>query len=120
MKSLFNGANYNPTELLKVCQVNSLSFLSRIQYANRILALCLSERDANKLRNELDGIIQELNTISIGRSLITLNDIATTGQEFQGNADGLDALTYHLSADTCSRAIHALQSVLTRFEQKGK
>lgn len=70
------------------------------------------------LRERISDIVQKYSKVSIGQSLEKLHSIATTGKELDGDKDGLDALTYHLSGDTCFKGMAALQAVINRFNEQ--
>ena len=53
---------------------------------------------------------------SIGSGLSSLNDLADTPQEFDGNCDGIDALCYCLDRYTVEKTIDNLKKVLQRWE----
>ena len=63
----------------------------------------------------MDAIMIEAKTISIGRALDKLIELANTEKIFKGDCDGLDALCYHLDGYTVQKAIEALQKVQKRF-----
>jgi hypothetical protein len=110
---MFNN-NYSPTQLLDVCTVKKT--ITNNSVAD-ILAIVVTEKDVNVLKNKIKEKLQEIGTISIGMALQELHSIATIGPDLKGNLDGLDALTYHLSGFYCRQAIKDLQMVLHRFEE---
>lgn len=124
------GDQYSPTEMLDYCKVspfegmgydNLKSCVARITTA----VMCIQSLHFGKSAEEIEElvvkrvteIIEEYAPVSIGRALDKLHSIATTGKELEGGRDGLDALTYHLSGNTCSKGIAALTAVMQRFEQ---
>ena len=52
---------------------------------------------------------------SIGMALETMNSLAQTDECFKGEADGIDALCYHLDKFTCEKSIQTLQKIIERF-----
>ena len=110
---MFNN-NYSPTQLLDVCTVKKTI---TDDFVLDILAIVVTEKDINSLKSKIKEKLQEIGTISIGMSLEKLHGITTIGPDLDGNLDGLDALTYHLSGFRCKQAIRDLQRVLQRFEE---
>lgn len=123
------GQDYSPTEMLDFCKVspfegmgydNLKNCVSRITTA----VMCIQSLNFGKSPEEIEqivvrritAIIEEYAPVSIGRALDKLHSIATTGNELEGGRDGLDALTYHLSGDTCTKGINALNAVMQRFK----
>ena len=74
----------------------------------------VTEKDPKLLTEKLETIVRDIGQVSIGQSLERLYRISTLDNELQGGLDGLDALTYHLAGDHCTKGIKALQSVLIR------
>lgn len=113
---MFGGRDYSPTELLDVCQVPARQ--GNTQWLIKILTLFAVERDPEEFKEKLMDIIYEMRKVSIGASLEHLSQVSCLPDELQGGLDGLDALTYHLSASTCEKGIKALQQVLDRFKEE--
>jgi hypothetical protein len=124
------GQNYSPTEMLDFCKVSpfeGIGYDRLAQVVGRITTavMCIQSLHFGKSQKEIEElvtkrvteIIEEHAPVSIGRALDKLHSVATTGNELEGGRDGIDALTYHLSGDTCRKGINALQAVLRRFEE---
>ncbi len=118
---MFNGREYNPTELRDLCTVDR--FYSDYQGPNyialEIMGIVLAQRDPNKLVKELKDVIERIGKVSIGQSLQTLRRIGEE-TDLQGGLDGIDALCYHLNIDTVKRAISVLQRVEKRFSEESQ
>lgn len=116
---MFGGRDYSPTELLDFCKVDRFesNYDGPKYFTTQILSLMVTEKDPNLLVEKIEKIIRQVGEVSIGQSLRRLHTIATIGNEFQGGLDGLDALTYHLGGDSCTKAISALQAVMQRFKE---
>lgn len=117
---LFNGRPYNPSQLLSLCKVDGLAYANLDGIVAQILALVVTEKDQEKLREKLKTLVRQLGeSASIGRSLDELSSVASMDASagLDGDLDGLDALTYHLGADQCRKGIAALQAVLKRFAE---
>ena len=108
----------NPHQMMDLCKVNKFEGLtvSDQEYVTQILAAVVVCSDPTELRTMLTKIVQEIGTISIGRSLERLIDISEIGPELDGNCTGLDALCSHLSAYHCRASVTALEKVLNHFK----
>lgn len=117
--ALWDG-KYSPTEMLDYCKVSPFDSGLGDQTAaltTELLAMIAIAEDHQSLIEDMKTRIYEYSKVSIGTGLRKLHNIATTGPELEHGRDGLDALAYHLSADTCKKGIVALQAVLKRFEE---
>lgn len=113
------GDNYSPSQMLDLCRVDLFdgpNWDGAKHYVAQILALVVTERDPNRLREKLEQKVREIGKVSIGQSLERLHSVATLGPELDGDLTGIAALTYHLSGDTCQKGISALQAVLRQFD----
>jgi hypothetical protein len=124
------GQDYNPVEMLDFCKVSPFEGIGYDKLKDCVgrittAVMCIQSLHFGKPQEEIERlvvkrvteIIEQFTPVSIGRSLDKLHSIATTGPELEGGRDGLDALTYHLSGDTCRKGIAALQAVMQRFEE---
>lgn len=113
------GNNYSPSQMLDFCKVDGLRYHDAKQhYVAKILAQVAVAKSPNELMDALGETVGEIgNATSIGMSLEHLHRVATTGSDLDYGRDGLDALTYHLNADSCRKGIAALQAVLRRFDE---
>jgi hypothetical protein len=110
---------YSPTQLLGICTINAFGDSDkRRNTVTKILAILATEKSPDILIEKISALLYEYGKVSIGQALRELHSVAGIGDEFDGGLTGLDALAYHLDGITCSRAITALQGVLTNFNKK--
>lgn len=117
---MFNGRDYNPVELLDFCQFSNFDgegFDLRKNIALEILSLVVTNKNHEDLPGKIANIVENYSKVTMGRALHKLSIMANIGNELQGGLDGLDALTYHLSGHTCTKAIEALNKIMKRFDE---
>lgn len=111
--------NYNSDELLSLCTVNPWRDVRQStaldQLVSDILAIVVTEKSPEGLQQKIKDKIYDHSTVSIGSALGRLHTISNFDRDLKGNADGIDALAYHLSGNSCEQGISALQKVLKRF-----
>lgn len=117
--------NYNPDQLLGACRVDKRDshriaeglFLDTLLDVHALDSFSLTERERNAIKERIINRIDSHLWVSVGAALERLNSLATIPREFEGDADGIDALCYHLDSGTCEKAIASLKKVLARFEE---
>ncbi len=110
--------DYSPTQLLDVCKISPFDVMGSEKLNTvvmEILAAVVVKESGAELIAGIGEIVERHTKVSIGAALDKLHQVATTGKEFDGGKDGLDALCYHLSGSTCKKAMSALESVMMRF-----
>jgi len=113
--------DYSPDQLLSICKVQHPFSADQDKAAvTKILAAVATANSPQELIDLITKAIQELHSVSIGMALDHLFSVSNIGKEFQGDADGIDALCYHLSGFQCSKAIVALSAVQQRFQDTYK
>mgnify|MGYP001569366426 CR=1 FL=1 len=110
---------YNSSQMLDLCKVNAFHQPHNNTYklVTKLLALITLETDSNTLIEKMSETIENSGEISIGRALDKLVNIANLGDELDYGKTGIDALSYHLSIDTCQQSVEALQKVIKNYER---
>jgi hypothetical protein len=114
------GQNYDSTEMLQAVRVDGFrhNHTAGQNYAARVLAILAIEKDYALIVNKIADLFDEAaKRTSIGMALTHLSYLSKQDDVFNYGRDGLDCLTYHLSAHCCNDGIEALQKVLARFAE---
>ena len=125
---MINYKTLNHDEVFSLLALNPFGFRvpmgseKRKNLVAQIMATVLTHKngDAKGLIEALGDLVETHSNMSIGMALDALHSISTLGKELDGDHDGLDALCYHLSGNSCEKGIAALQAVLRRFKEMEK
>jgi hypothetical protein len=120
---MLNYQTINYDQFRRVCSINPFDGIGYGKddklknLTTLILATVLTHKagEEQKLIESIGNLIVKYSNVSIGSALDELHS-ASEVEDLDGGHDGLDALCYHLSGDSCEKGIAALQAVLKRFE----